>query len=101
MANGSVSLGPFFFFLPSEWMHTFAPYFSPNGGDVGLERMFFFLSLLSLWCDVHVRVQMLVVPVVIVASLQLKVFFSFSHPNFSAASHLRRKGDAHTDCLVQ
>lgn len=77
----------------------FAPYFSPNGVDVGLGRMFF---LLTLWCDDHVHVQILVVSVVTVSSLQLKVFFFFFfHPNFSAASHLRRKGDAHTEFLVQ
>lgn len=79
----------------------FAPYFSPNGGDVGLEGMFFSRSLSVVSSMSSVCVQMLVVPVVIVAWLPLKVFSFSSHLNFSAASHSQRKDNAHTECPVQ
>lgn len=58
----------------------------------------FFLSLLSLCCDV--RVLCICTNACCACSnyclaLTQSVFLFFSHPNFSAASHSQRKGDAY------
>lgn len=92
VANGSVSLSPFFF-----------PSFLLNGRTC-LLHILAQMALMSvwegcsfsfswLWCDVHVHVQILVVSVVTVSSLQLKVcFFSFPPSQFLCCQPFAEKG---------